>query len=90
MSNLSVRFAARMRKRVASSQGETTPSSKVSDIKRLKQTGPDEKAQKSPTVVTVDSPERASDALLALEGASQEASKEACASLENGVPTGGP
>ena len=38
----------------------------------------------------MDSPERSSGALLALEGASQDASKVACASLEDGVPTGGP
>ena len=50
----------------------------------------DEEAQNSPTVITVDSPERASDALPALEGAAQEAHREACASLENGVLTGGP
>ena len=37
----------------------------------------------------MDSLERASDALPALEGATQEAPKEACASLENGVPTEG-
>ena len=34
--------------------------------------------------------ERAFDALPALEGASQDASREACASLEDGVPAEGP
>ena len=34
--------------------------------------------------------EQASNALPTLEGASQDASKEACALLEDGVPTGGP
>ena len=38
----------------------------------------------------MDSPKRASDALLALGGAAQDASKEACASLEDRIPTGGP
>ena len=37
----------------------------------------------------MDSLERASDALSALEGASQDSSKEACASLEDEVPAGG-
>ena len=38
----------------------------------------------------MDSPERASDALCALEGAAQDDSKESCASLENGDLTEGP
>ena len=38
----------------------------------------------------MDSQERASDALPALEGAAQEAPKEACAYLEDRIPTGGP
>ena len=50
----------------------------------------DEEAQKSLAVITVDSSERASDALSALEDASQDAFGEACASLEEGVPTEGP
>ena len=42
------------------------------------------------TVIIINSPERASSALLALEGAVQEAPKEPCASPENGVLDGGP
>ena len=38
----------------------------------------------------MDSPKQASDALSALEGAAQDSSKVACASLEDGAPTGGP
>ena len=38
----------------------------------------------------MDSPKRAFDALPALEGASYDASKEACASLEDGVSVRGP
>ena len=38
----------------------------------------------------MDSPEQASDALLALEGVAQEAPKEPCALLEDGVPNEGP
>ena len=79
MSNLVVGFAAWMRKRPMSAQGETSPSSKVLGGKRLKWSSPDGEAQKSPTVITVDCPERAPDALMALEGAAQDASKEACA-----------
>ena len=36
------------------------------------------------------SPERASNSLSTLEGAAQDASKEACASLEDGALVGGP
>ena len=38
----------------------------------------------------MDSPERASDALPALEGATQDASRETCASLEDGASVGRP
>ena len=38
----------------------------------------------------MDSIERTSDALLPLEGFSQDASQEACASLEDGISTMGP
>ena len=38
----------------------------------------------------MDPPKRASDALLALEGATQEAFREACASLDDGSTTEGP
>ena len=41
-------------------------------------------------VVTLDSLEQASDALPALEGAAQGIPREACASLEDGAPVGGP
>ena len=90
MSSLVTGFAAPMRKRVASAQGETTPDSDVPGGKRPKWSGPDEEAQKSPTVITVDSSERAYDALPALEGAAQDASREACPSLEDGTLVGGP
>ena len=41
-------------------------------------------------MIIVDSPKRAPDALPALERAAQDASREACASLEEGAPTRGP
>ena len=44
MSNLATGFAARMHKRAASAQGETTPGSEVSGEKRPKRFGPDEEA----------------------------------------------
>ena len=78
-----------MRKQAVSFRGETTPSSEVSGGKRPKRSSLDEEAKKSPTVITVDSPERASDVLLTLEGVAQHASREACASLEDGVPAEG-
>ena len=69
MSNLAAGFAMRMNKRAVSAQGETTPDSEVPGSKHPKWSGPDKEAQKSPIVITVDSPERASDAPSALEGA---------------------
>ena len=69
MSSLAAGFSMWMHKRAVRAQGETTPDSKVPGSKRLKWSGPDKEAQKSPVVITVDSPERASDALSALEGA---------------------
>ena len=57
MSSLSIRFSTQKRKRAASAQGETTPSSEVSGEKGPKRSGPDEKAQKSLEVITIDSPE---------------------------------
>ena len=50
----------------------------------MKWCGLDEEAQESQAIITLDSPERASDAILALEGATQETSKEAYALLEYG------
>ena len=41
-------------------------------------------------IIAVDSLERASDALPALEGATQYASREACALLKDGISAKGP
>ena len=90
MSSLVVGFFVRMRKWAVSAQGKTTPDSEVSGGKCPKLSGLDEEAQKSLAVITVDSPKQAFDSLPVLEGAAQDASKEACASLENGAPTEGP
>ena len=57
MSSLAVGFVAGMHKRAMSAEGETTPDFEVSGGKRPKRSGPDEKAQKSLAVITVDSPE---------------------------------
>ena len=75
-----------MRKRAVSSQRETTSGSERPGGKSPKRSGPDEEAQKSPAMITVNSPEKAPDALPTLEGATQDAFKEACASLENEAP----
>ena len=85
MSSLTAGFAMWMHKRAASAQGETTPCSEVLGGKRPKRSGLNEEVQKSPVVITSNSPKRASDALLALEGATKDASKDACASLEDGT-----
>ena len=57
MSSLVAGFAAWMCKRAASAQGETTLGFEVSGEKCLRQFGPGENALKSPSVITVDSPE---------------------------------
>ena len=83
MSSLAARFSARMHKRPA--QREITFGFEVSGEKHPKRSDPNKEAQKSPTVIVVDSPEQASDALLALKCALQDVSREACASLEDEV-----
>ena len=77
-------------KRAASAKGETTPNFEVPSGKCPKQLGLNDEVQGRPMVTTVDSQERAFDALLALEGTTQDASREACAPLEGGIPTEGP
>ena len=67
----------------------TAPGFEVSGGKRPRLSSLEEEAQSCPPVTIIDSPEQASDALPALEGVSQDASKEACASLEDVVSTGG-
>ena len=81
MSSLAAGFVARMRKRGANTQGETTLGSKVPGEKRPKRSGLNEEVQKSP---------QASATFPNLEGATQVASKEACASLEDGILAEGP
>ena len=90
MSSLAVGFAARMRKRATSAQGETTPGFEVPGGKRPKWSSLNEEIQKSLIVITSDSLERASSAFSTLEGATKDASREACASLEDGNLVGGP
>ena len=65
--------------------GEDYPDFEVSGEKFPKWSGPDEKAQKNPTIIVVDSPERSSDALPTLEVPPRMLSRETCASLENRV-----
>ena len=55
MSSLADGFATWMRKRATSSQGKTTPDFEVSGEKRPKTSSPNEEAQKSMTVITIDS-----------------------------------
>ena len=58
MSSLAARFATWMHKRVTGSEGETTLSS---DGKRLKRYSLDEEAHKDWAIISVDSPDRASN-----------------------------
>ena len=55
MSSLAADFTAWMGKRAASAQGETTLGCEVPGDKRPKWFGPNDEAQKSPIVITVDS-----------------------------------
>ena len=89
MSSLADGFSVQMLKRTASAQGETTLGFEVYGEKCLKWSGPDEEARKSSAIIFMDSLEQSSDALLTLKGASQDASQESCASLEDEVPSGG-
>ena len=57
MSSLVSGFSTRMCKRAASAHGETAPSFEVPKEKRPKLSGPNEEAQKSLTVINVDSPD---------------------------------
>ena len=52
MSKLVLGFATRMRKRVAGSEGGSTP---IFDGKRPKRSSPDEEAQKDWVIIPVDS-----------------------------------
>ena len=88
MSSLAAGFAMRMCKWAANAYEETILGFEVSGGKSSRRSDSNEEAHKSPGVITMDSPERAFDALPALEGAAQDASKEACASLEDGALAG--
>ena len=90
MSSLAAGFATLMSKRAESFQVKTTPDPEVSINKRPKRSGSDEEAHNSIIVITVDSSERASGAFPVFEGATQEAPRATCASLEDGIPDGGP
>ena len=69
MSSLAAGFTTWICKQSTSAQRETAFSSEGPGGKRLKPSGLDEEAQKSPTVIIVDSLEQAPDALPAWEGA---------------------
>ena len=57
MSSLLARFVARMGKRAGSAQGETTPDFEVLGGKCPKRSGLNEEIQKSPSIITSNSPE---------------------------------
>ena len=65
MSSLVAGFVVWIHKRAASAQRDTTPGSIVPDSKLVKQSGSNEKVQKIPIVVTLDSPKQASNSLMA-------------------------
>ena len=90
MSSLATEFVARMHKQAVRTQGETTPGFEIPGGKRPKSSSLTEEVQKSMTVITLESSEQASDALLALESAAQDASKEASTSLEDRPLVEGP
>ena len=90
MSNLAIGFAARMPKWATSAQVEANPGSEVPSEKGRKWSGSGGEVQESQAVVTLDSPERASKAIPALKGATQEASREVSKALEDAILAGGP
>ena len=62
MSSITTRFATQLHKRAASTQRETILGFEFPGDKRLKRSGLNDEVQRSLTVVTLDSPEQASDA----------------------------
>ena len=83
MSSLVTGFAVQMRKRATGSKGETTPRS--GGI-RSRRSSSNEEVKKDWAIISMDSPDRAPNDQLALEGVPNEAS----ASLEEGILIGGP
>ena len=79
-----------MSKRAASAQGETTPNFEILGSKHPKRSSLNDEVRRSPTLVALDSSEQTSDALPALEGATQGVHREACELLEDGILVGGP
>ena len=72
MSNLAVGFASWMRKQATSAQGEANPSFEIPGGKHHKQSGSSREVQEIQAVVTLDSLERALEAIPALEGTARE------------------
>ena len=87
MSGLVVGFAMQMHRRATNAQKGTTPGLEVSEDKRSRLFRSDEEIQADPAVIDVDSPERVLKALSSIGGASQDASRKACAALEDEIPT---
>ena len=85
MSGLVVGFAIQIRKRAANAQEGTTPSLKVRGKKCSRLSKSNEEVQADPAVIDVDSLERVLEAPSAVGSASQDASRNACAVLEDEV-----
>ena len=90
MSSLTARFVVRTCKRDASAQRDTISGSEGPNDKRTKRSGLEGEVLKIPTMITMDSPERAPNAQQALKGAAQDVPREACISLEGGILAEGP
>ena len=86
MSGLISRLAMWIRKRVANAQEETTPNLEVSGSKHSRPSGLDKEVQADPTMITIESLERVLEAPFAIGGAIQDASRKACAVLEDETP----
>ena len=83
MSRLVAGFIVQMHKRVAGSEGESTP---ISDGKHQKRSSLDEEAQKDWAIISVDSPDLSFNDHSVLEGTHSEAGTP----MEEGILTGGP
>ena len=88
MSGFVIGFAIQVRKWAANTQEGTTPSLKVPCNKHSRSSRSNEKVQATPAVIAVDSPERVLEASFVVGGAAQDASRNACAALEDEVPAG--
>ena len=87
MSSLIIGFTAQMHKRVANSQEGTAPNLEISGDICPRSSRSEEEVQAVPTVINVESQERALEASSVVGGAVQD---DSCAALADDITTGEP